>query len=81
MNKNWCSKHSQYAHNCTECAVTPVVFSRRLTVLEWAEERYENTLRLAAEKTGSDRDGWLEDAAYWHRIVEMIEAYWRGVSQ
>ena len=43
-----------------------------LTVLEWAEERRANTYRLAATKTGADRDGWLEDAAYWEQIVAVL---------
>lgn len=53
----------------------PLVVGRKLTVLEWARERYANTLRLAGEKTGADREGWLEDAAYWREIVALIS--WR----
>lgn len=43
-----------------------------ISVLEWARERLANTYRLAAEKTGTDRDGWLEDAAYWREIVKAL---------
>lgn len=46
---------------------------RRLSVLEWSRERFANTLRLAASKTGEDRDGWLEDASYWQEIVARLQ--------
>lgn len=44
-----------------------------LSVLEWAKERYANTLRIGASKR-ADRAGWLEDAAYWGAIVEQLTA-------
>ena len=45
-----------------------------LSVLEWARERLANTARIAAGKTGADRDdGWLEDQAYWREIVAALE--------
>lgn len=40
-----------------------------LSVLDWAQERYDNTIRLADMKTGDDRIGWLTDAAYWKAIL------------
>lgn len=42
--------------------------------LEWARERWANTVRLAALKTGSDREGWLGDGRYWLAIVEQLAA-------
>lgn len=45
-----------------------------LTTLEWARERLANSRRIAREKTGADRDGWLEDVAYWRDIVEQLQA-------
>lgn len=30
----------------------------------WIVERLENACRIASTKTGADRDGWLNDAAY-----------------
>jgi hypothetical protein len=44
-----------------------------VSVLQWATERYENTLNIAATKTGDDRAGWLEDAAYWREIVRVLK--------
>lgn len=43
-----------------------------LSVLEWAEERYANTTRIAAGKVGADRMGWLEDEVYWREIVARL---------
>lgn len=48
--------------------------SRRLTALEWAQERLENTVRIAALKTGEVREGWIEDRDYWRAIVRQLEA-------
>ena len=44
------------------------------TVVEWANERLCNTYRLAHQKTGRDREGWLDDAAYWRAILEVFHA-------
>jgi len=41
-------------------------------VVEWLKERRANCLRLAAEKTGADRYGWEEDAAYFRAAVMLI---------
>lgn len=43
-----------------------------LTVLEWSQERLANSERLAASKTGADRESWLEDVAYWRAIVKSL---------
>lgn len=43
------------------------------SVLEWAQERHANTIRLAATKTGAERQGWLEDAAFWQAIIALIK--------
>lgn len=54
--------------------VQAILNGEKLCVLEWARERLANTHRLAADKTGADRDGWLEDAAYWQVIVTELKA-------
>jgi hypothetical protein len=41
-------------------------------VIEWLKERRANCLRIAAQKTGSDRKGWEEDAAYFRAAVMLI---------
>ena len=41
-------------------------------VIEWLKERRTNCLRIAAEKTGSDRAGWYEDAAYFEAAIMLI---------
>ena|SRR5882757_70579 len=45
-----------------------------MTALAWAKERYANTFDIAASRTGTDRDGWLEDARYWELIVKDLES-------
>lgn len=35
-----------------------------LTLSEWLNERLANSVRLADTKTGAERQGWLDDAAY-----------------
>lgn len=44
-------------------AVTPI------EVAQWLAERLANCQRLAATKTGADRDGWLEDAEYFRAAL------------
>jgi hypothetical protein len=38
----------------------------------WVRERLENCLRIAKERTGKDRDGWLEDAKYFRAILARL---------
>lgn len=45
----------------------------RLPLLEWVLKRLENCQRLAATKTGADRDGWLEDADYFSRLLRIVD--------
>lgn len=41
-------------------------------VVEWLKERRANCLRIASEKTGDDRRGWEQDAAYFRAAVMLI---------
>ena len=47
---------------------------RKLTVEMWARERLDNCHAIAATRAGKDRDGWLEDAAYWSDIIDRLAA-------
>lgn len=44
------------------------------TTAEWIQERYDNTGRIAAMKTGDDRAAWLEDRCYWKAIIDERKA-------
>jgi hypothetical protein len=44
------------------------------TLIEWLQERYENCLRHARQKPGWDRDGWLEDAAYFKEALNRLNS-------
>jgi hypothetical protein len=40
--------------------------------LDWIEERLANSLRLADEKNGDDRAGWVQDAAYYAKTLAIL---------
>ena len=39
---------------------------------EWVRERLANCKRIAAEKQGIERDGWLEDVRYFSEILDLV---------
>jgi hypothetical protein len=41
-------------------------------VAQWLAERLANCQRLAQEKTGADRAGWLEDARYFKAALHLL---------
>jgi hypothetical protein len=45
----------------------------RKDLVNWMKMRKENCLILAAQRRGEDRDGWLEDAAYFEAAVLDLE--------
>lgn len=55
-----CNQHA------VECA--------RYKLIEWLRERYANCVSIAAQKTGTDRDGWMEDAMHFHLAIQLLLA-------
>lgn len=45
----------------------------RPKVIQWMRERYENCVHFAAQTTGNERDGWMEDSAYFILAIKMLE--------
>jgi len=41
-------------------------------LLDWLKEREANARAIAQRKTGEDRDGWLEDAAYFKAAAATV---------
>jgi hypothetical protein len=41
-------------------------------VIEWLRERHNKCLRHAAQGTGIDRDGWLDDAYYFELALAAL---------
>lgn len=41
-------------------------------VRDWLKEREQNARRIAEAKTGGDREGWLEDAAYFAAAASSV---------
>jgi hypothetical protein len=50
--------------------MTPI---NRRDLLTWLIERYENCQVIAAEKSGSDKIGWLIDANYFDKAIAAVE--------
>lgn len=50
---------------------TNVGSNDQLGLREWLYEREQNALAIASGTSGADKDGWLQDAAYFrHAYIE-----------
>lgn len=41
-------------------------------LVDWVRDRAENCERIAATKTGADREGWLQDARYFRAVLTAL---------
>lgn len=48
-------------------------------IRSWLVDRQANCLRRARNRTGADREGWLEDYAYFSAAIGMID--WTALEQ
>jgi hypothetical protein len=47
--------------------------SKKLPLIEWVMERFENCCRIASEKEDpADRDAWMEDAEYFRQVLVVL---------
>jgi len=46
--------------------------------LDWLEERKANCVRLASRKSGTDRDGWIDDGAHFGHAISLIRRAYRA---
>ncbi len=46
---------------------------KREEVVRWLEDRREYAMRVAKDKTGSDRQGWIEDGDYLGAAIQLIK--------
>ncbi len=52
-----------------------------MTPEQWLQERLDNTRRIAATKTGNDRDGWIEDGRYLEALQFKIDSLHRSIAE
>lgn len=45
---------------------------KEIPLIDWVRERVENSARIAAMKSGEDREGWLQDLGYWNQIEAAL---------
>ena len=59
-----CPRCMEASGLCRECE-DYLFRDQKQSLVDWLEERKLNALRIAQTKTGEDKTGWLEDAAYF----------------
>ena len=44
----------------------------RESVRDWLRERAQNAMSIALEKSGAEKDGWLEDVAFFSAAAALV---------
>jgi hypothetical protein len=53
-------------------AIPETSSAQRITRWKDVAERLEDATRISMQKTGADRQGWIEDARYWRLILDRL---------
>lgn len=63
----WTDEDSRVAHKIIDNLSAEAVY-------DWLQDRLQNARRIAATKSGAERDGWIWDAAYFAAAAAYVVA-------
>lgn len=78
-----CARHFEGDKRATACLACANALAKRQiekhhdtptlgATVRWLTERHANCLRIAKQKAGADRDGWLDDARHFAAAIAFL---------